>query len=216
MKKQYSKSNNSSVKWKLSPNLTEYHTAVNIMNNYIKNIKINKSSEIIWLLQHPSIYTCGRSAKSEHLLNTNNIPIINSGRGGQVTYHGPGQRIIYVMLDLNNREKDIRKYIYTLENWMITSLDKIDIKAYTVKNRIGLWVKGPKGESKIGAIGVRISKWITSHGISININPDLSNYNGIIPCGLKEYPITSIRELDSKIEMHEFDDIIKQTAKNFF
>ena len=180
----------------------------------------NKNSEIpdvVLFLEHNNVYTFGKNADKDFLLGTHpKAEVVETDRGGQVTYHGPGQRIIYVMLDLNNREKDIRKYIYTLENWMITSLDKIDIKAYTVKNRIGLWVKGPKGESKIGAIGVRISKWITSHGISININPDLSNYNGIIPCGLKEYPITSIRELDSKIEMHEFDDIIKQTAKNFF
>jgi len=216
MKNKYLKSNISSIKWKLSPNLTEYSTAIKVMNNYIKNIKINKSSEIIWLLEHPSIYTCGRSAKNDHLINTNSIPVINSGRGGQVTYHGPGQRIIYVMLDLNNREKNIRKYISTLESWMIISLKKIDIKAYTVKNRIGLWVKGPRGESKIGAIGVRISKWITGHGISINIDPNLSHYNGIIPCGLKEYPITSIRELGSKVEMDEFDIIIKKTAKDFF
>ena len=216
MKKKYLKSNKLTIKWKTSPNLTEYSTAIKIMNNYIKNIKTNKSSEIIWLLQHPSIYTCGRSAKNNHLLNTNNIPVINSGRGGQVTYHGPGQRIIYVMLNLNNREKDIRKYISTLENWMIASLGKIDIKAYTIKNRIGLWVKGPRGESKIGAIGVRISKWVTGHGISININPNLSHYNGIVPCGLKEYPITSIRELGNELEMNEFDTILKQTAKNFF
>tara|TARA_B100000686_G_scaffold116504_1_gene123827 strand:+ start:13725 stop:14375 length:651 start_codon:yes stop_codon:yes gene_type:complete len=216
MKIKYLKSNDSEIKWKSSPNLTEYSSAIKIMNNYIKDIKENKSDEIIWLLEHPSVYTSGRSAKNNHILNTKTIPVINTSRGGQVTYHGPGQRIIYVMLNLNNREKDIRKYISTLEKWMIISLEKIDIKAYTIKNRIGLWVKGPKGESKIGAIGVKISKWITGHGISININPNLSYYNGIIPCGLKEYPITSIRELGSEIKMYEFDAIIKQTAKNIF
>ena len=216
MKIKYLKSNDSEIKWKSSPNLTEYSSAIKIMNNYIKDIKENKSDEIIWLLEHPSVYTSGRSAKNNHILNTKTIPVINTSRGGQVTYHGPGQRIIYVMLNLNNREKDIRKYISTLEKWMIISLEKIDIKAYTIKNRIGLWVKGPKGESKIGAIGVKISKWITGHGISININPNLSYYNGIIPCGLKEYSITSIRELGSEIKMYEFDAIIKQTAKNIF
>ena len=216
MKNKYIESSSNLIKWKTSSNLIKYNVAIENMGKYINDIKNNKSPEIIWLLEHPSIYTCGRSAKSDDLLDTHNTPVINSGRGGQVTYHGPGQRIIYIMLNLQNREKDVKKYIHTLENWMIMSLKQINIKAHTAADRIGLWVEGPKGESKIGAIGVRISKWITSHGISINIDPDLSFYNGIIPCGLNNYPVTSFRELGCNTKITEFDEIIKKTIKDFF
>ena len=216
MKKKYIKSSSDLIKWKTSNNPMKYNIAIQNMSKYITEIKNNKSPEIIWLLEHPSVYTCGRSAKNEHLINTYDTPVIKSGRGGQVTYHGPGQRIIYVMLNLQYREKDIKKYVQTLENWMIMSLKHININAYTVKDRIGLWVEGPRGESKIGAIGVRISKWITSHGISININPDLSFYSGIIPCGLNNFPVTSFKEMGYDIQITEFDEIIKKTIKNFF
>ena len=198
--------------WKVSSGLTDYNTAINMMNKYIKDIKVSKLSDIIWLLEHNPVYTCGTSAKKNHLINIKNTPVINCNRGGQVTYHGPGQRIIYVMLNLNNREKDVRKYVRTLEEWMIISLKKFGVDSFISKDRIGLWVNGPKGESKIGALGVRISKWITSHGISININPNLDYYNGIIPCGLKNYPVTSLKELGYNITMDEFDEVIKKTA----
>ena len=184
--------------------------------NYVKSIKESNSNEIIWLLEHLPVYTCGRSSNKKHLLNTKNTPVINSGRGGQITFHGPGQRIIYVMLDLKKRDKDVRKYVHTLEKWMIMTLKEIGILAFTDPERIGLWVNSPYGESKIGAIGVRLSNWITSHGISININPDLSYYDGIVPCGLKNYPITSLKELGYNIKMYEFDKILKKTISNFF
>jgi lipoyl(octanoyl) transferase len=186
------------------------------MEEHIKNIYKQESSEIIWLLEHPSIYTCGTSAKKEQILRHTETPIINSGRGGQVTYHGPGQRIIYVMLNLNHRDKDIRKYVKTLENWMIKSLEHIGLKSYTCNDRIGIWVDGPNGESKIGAIGIRVSHWITYHGISINIDPDLNYYNNIIPCGLKNSSVTSLKELGYNYSINEFDEVIKISSKDFF
>ena len=208
--------NSKPIKWKYDKDLVPYNTAIIKMEDRIQKIYEQKSSELIWLLEHPSIYTCGTSARKEQILNHTEIPIVNSARGGQVTYHGPGQRIIYVMLNLNYRKKDIRGYVKTLENWMIKSLKHIGIKAYTCSNRIGIWADGPNGESKIGAIGIRISRWITYHGISINIDPDLSYYKNIIPCGLKDYSVTSFKELGYNYSMKEFDIIIKKSSKEIF
>ena len=216
MKNKFLKPKKYSINWLSSKNLVEYDTAIINMGNYIKDIKYKNSKEVIWLLEHYPVYTCGRSSKKAHLLNTKNTPVINSGRGGQITFHGPGQRIIYVMLDLKKREKDIRKYIHTLEKWIIITLKEIGIKAFTDPKRIGIWVNSSKGESKIGAIGVRLSNWVTSHGISINVKPDLSYYNGIVPCGLKNYPITSLQELGYDIKMCEFDKILKNTSNKYF
>ena len=174
------KSNNhQTLKWEYDQDLVPYNIAISTMEKHVKNIYKQESSEIIWLLEHPSIYTCGTSTKKEQILRHTEIPIINSGRGGQVTYHGPGQRIIYVMINLNHRDKDIRKYVKTLENWMIKSLEHIGLKAYTCNDRIGIWVDGPNGESKIGAIGIRVSHWITYHGISINIDAGYSHFKAI-------------------------------------
>jgi len=204
------------IEWKCSNKLIPYKLAIKTMDKHIEDIHLQKSSELIWLLEHPSIYTCGTSSKKEQILNYTKIPIVNSGRGGQVTYHGPGQRIIYIMLNLNNREKDIRKYVKILENWMVTSLEYIGLNAYTCSDRIGIWINGPKGESKIGAIGIRVSHWITYHGISINIDPELKHYNNIIPCGLKNYSVTSLKELGLNYSKEEFDKIIKKTSVQYF
>jgi lipoyl(octanoyl) transferase len=208
--------NNKTLKWKYNKSLIPYDVAISTMENHVQKIHENKESELIWLLEHPSVYTCGTSAKEEQILKQTEVPIINSGRGGQVTYHGPGQRIIYVMLNLNYREKDIRKYVKTLETWMIKSLKYIGLDAYTCKDRIGIWVDGPHGESKIGAIGIRVSHWITYHGISININPNLDYYKSIIPCGLKDFSVTSLKELGYNYTMNEFDEIIKKSSKDIF
>lgn len=204
------------IDWKYSNKLIPYKFAIETMDKRIKNIYLQKSSELIWLLEHPSIYTCGTSSKKEQILNHTDIPIIDSGRGGQITYHGPGQRIIYIMLNLNNREKDIKKYVKTLENWMITSLKDIGLNAYTCIGRVGIWVNGPKGESKIGAIGIRLSRWVTCHGISINIDPELKHYNNIIPCGLENFSVTSLKELGYNHSKEDFDDIIKKTSVQYF
>jgi lipoyl(octanoyl) transferase len=204
------------LNWKDERKSVRYNYAIKIMEQTVQNIYNKSSSELIWLLEHPSIYTCGTSYKKSDIINITEVPIIETGRGGQITYHGPGQRIIYVMLNLNKRHKDIKRYVKCLESWMIESLKKIGLDSYTSKERIGIWVNTPKGEAKIGAIGIRISRWVTYHGISININPDLSYYKNIIACGLKEFPVTSLKELGFNINSNEFDKIIKKTAKNYF
>ena len=204
------------LNWRDEEKTVSYNSAIEIMEQTVKNIHNKNSSELIWLLEHPSIYTCGTSYKKSDILNITAIPIVETGRGGQITYHGPGQRIIYVMLNLNERHKDIKRYVKCLENWMIDSLKMIGLDSYTCKERIGIWVNTPKGEAKIGAIGIRISRWVTYHGISININPNLKYYKNIIACGLEEFPITSLEELGININMNEFDKIIKKTAKNYF
>ena len=208
--------NEVSLSWKNEGKTVPYNSAIKIMEQTVRNIHNQSSSELIWLLEHPSIYTCGTSYKKSDILNITEVPIVETGRGGQITYHGPGQRIIYVMLNLNERHKDIKRYVKCLENWMIDSLKIIGLESYTCKDRIGIWVNTPKGEAKIGAIGIRISRWVTYHGISININPDLKYYKNIIACGLKEFPITSLEELGININNNEFDKIIKTTAKNYF
>ena len=204
------------LNWRDEEKTVPYNSAIEIMEQTVKDIHNKNSSELIWLLEHPSIYTCGTSYKKSDILNITEIPIVETGRGGQITYHGPGQRIIYVMLNLNERHKDIKRYVKCLENWMIDSLKMIGLDSYTCKERIGIWVNTPKGEAKIGAIGIRISRWVTYHGISININPNLKYYKNIIACGLEEFPITSLEELGININMNEFDKIIKKTAKNYF
>ena len=205
-----------SLNWKNEGKTVPYNSAIKIMEQTVKDIYNKSSSELIWLLEHPSIYTCGTSYKKSDILNITEVPIVETGRGGQITYHGPGQRIIYVMLNLNERNKDIKRYVKCLENWMIDSLKIIGLDSYTCKDRIGIWVNTPKGEAKIGAIGIRISRWITYHGISINVNPDLKSYDGIIACGLENYSITSLHQIGIKIEMKDFDQKLIQTAKKFF
>ena len=208
--------NTSVINWKHEEKTVPYDSAIKQMENKVKNIYNNNCSEHIWILEHPSIYTCGTSYKKSDIINISEVPIVETGRGGKVTYHGPGQRIIYVMLNLNERYRDIKRYVKCLEDWMIDSLKIIGLNAFTCKDRIGIWVNSPHGEAKIGAIGIRISHWITYHGISININPDLGYYKNIIPCGLKEYPVTSLKELGFKISSNEFDKIIKTTSKYYF
>ena len=207
---------NNGIEWKVSKTLVAYSKAIKLMEKRVENIHKNISPEMIWLLQHPPIYTCGTSAKNIEILDSGKIPVIETTRGGKVTFHGPGQRIAYIMLDLNIRRKDIKFYVSTLEEWCIATLKEFDIKSFTVKGRTGIWIKNSSGESKIGAIGVRVSRWVTYHGISINVNPDLKAYDGIIACGLENYSTTSLRQIGIKIEMKDFDQKLIRTAKNFF
>jgi lipoyl(octanoyl) transferase len=174
------------------PNTVDYLHAIQLMKSRVKNIEESKEQELIWFLEHPSLYTAGTSSKKEHLLNAFNFPVFEAGRGGQYTYHGPGQLVVYCMIDLRKREKDVKKYVWTLEQWIIDTLLKFNILLIRRKGRVGLWYINSAGaEAKIAAIGVRISKWITWHGFSININPNLDHFNGIVPCGIKEYGVTS-------------------------
>ncbi len=208
---------NKNISIKTSENNTDYHFAVNFMQDYVNQILNKNKKDLIWFLNHDHIYTCGTSAKKDEILKQTNIPVIKSNRGGKTTYHGPGQRIIYLMIDLNKRKKDIRKFISLLENSIIDLLREFDIESSTYPDRIGIWIIKNKNkklikEKKIGAIGLRLKKWVTFHGLSFNIKPDLEYYKNINACGLVDYEATSLKELGIEVSEKQFDEIF---LKNF-
>tara|TARA_B100001175_G_C19326150_1_gene550179 strand:+ start:10 stop:657 length:648 start_codon:yes stop_codon:yes gene_type:complete len=198
------------IEIKKSMGLLDYESSIKFMETRVKNIQNSSESELIWFLNHQHIYTQGTSAKNNEIIKLNQISVIKSNRGGKTTYHGPGQRIVYFLLNLNKRKKDIRKFISIVEDSLISFLKNYNIEAQSFKDRVGIWVfKSDKKtfdiERKIGAIGLRVSKWITYHGLSFNINPDLKYYNDIHSCGLKNYKNTSLKELGINISNEEFD-----------
>ena len=201
------------VEWKISNSLIKYDLAITEMENRVLNIKNNSINELVWLLEHKSIFTAGSSAKDQDLLNKSNIEIRYTGRGGQWTWHGPGQRVVYIMLNLKQRLPDVKAYVNALEELIILSLNDFSVKGVRLLNKPGVWVKNKnKKYDKIAALGVRISSWISWHGISINVNPDLNNYNNIIPCGNLDGGITSLHSLNKEISMKQLD---KSLNKNF-
>ena len=201
---------NNEIEVKISNNYVNYKSAVSFMEKRVKGILNGKEKELIWFLNHNHIYTCGTSAKNNEILLKNNIPIVKTNRGGKTTYHGPGQRIVYLIINLNNRKKDIRKFINLIEKSSIQLLDDLGITAKIFPKKVGIWVTGSrekqyKNEKKIGAIGLRVKKWITYHGLSFNINTNLEYYNSINACGIKNLKSTSLKELNCKITYNEFD-----------
>ena len=201
------------VEWKISNSLIKYDLAISEMEERVLNIKKNLTKELVWLLEHKSIYTAGSSAKDKDLLNKSNIEIRYTGRGGQWTWHGPGQRVVYIILNLKQRLPDVKAYVNALEELIILSLNDFSVKGVRLLNKPGVWVKNKhKKYDKIAALGVRISSWISWHGISINVNPDLNNYNNIIPCGNLDGGVTSLHSLNKEISMEQLDNSLK---KNF-
>ena len=201
------------VEWKISNSLIKYDLAISEMENRVLNIKNNSIKELVWLLEHKSIYTAGSSAKDKDLLNKSDIEIRYTGRGGQWTWHGPGQRVVYIILNLKQRLPDVKAYVNALEELIILSLSDFSVKGVRLLNKPGVWVKNKhKKYDKIAALGVRISSWISWHGISINVNPDLNKYNNIIPCGNLDGGITSLHSLNKEISMEQLDNSLK---KNF-
>jgi lipoyl(octanoyl) transferase len=200
------------VEWTISPKPIEYADALAVMEDTVADIRSGASPEQIWLLEHPSLYTAGTSAKPTDL-KEQKFPVFETGRGGQYTYHGPGQRVGYVLLDLKKRQKtpDIKNYICKLEQWIIDTLQEFGIKGERREGRVGIWVVKPdKSEAKIAAIGVRIRHWVSYHGISINLNPDLSHFDGIVPCGIAEHGVTSFEDLGVKATMEELDIALQE------
>jgi lipoyl(octanoyl) transferase len=196
-----------------SQEMFAYHDALLQQQTYCENLS-NTNQEVIWFLEHYSLYTAGSSAKESDFLKTYDFPLFATGRGGKHTYHGPGQRVIYLFLNLNQRQKDLKLYVWNLEEWIIQTLLSFDIIGYRLKNKTGVWVNHPqKGDSKIGAIGVRVSKWMTSHGLSLNVHPNLDHYNGIVPCGLENSHVTSFWDLEKKVTMNDVDDVLIQNLK---
>ena len=193
--------------WEIAAGLTPYLDAVDFMERRVADIAENKKDELVWLVEHPPIYTAGTSAKDSDLIDAR-FPVFKTGRGGQFTYHGPGQRVAYVMLNLKNRKADVRAFVCDLEEWLIQTLADFNVKGERIPGRVGIWVK----QNKIAAIGVRVRKWVTFHGISLNVDPDLSHFDGIVPCGIKEFGVTSLAELGLPVSMADVDVALR---KNF-
>lgn len=204
------KSNN--LEWKISEGLTPYLPAIAEMEARVEDIIAGRASELVWLVEHPPLYTAGTSAKStDFLANDQKIPLYNTGRGGQITYHGPNQRVVYVMLDLKRRNTmDIRAFVQNLENWLIATLAEFGIDSFTREGRVGVWVSDNGAEKKIAAIGIRVRKWVTFHGVALNINPDLSHYAGIVPCGIRGFGVTSMHEVGVQASMSEADKVLEE------
>ncbi len=202
------------LEWKISDQLVPYDLALQDMEKRVESIAQGTESECIWLLEHPPIYTAGTSANPQDLIHPDRFPIHKTGRGGQYTYHGPGQRIAYVMLNLKKRNPDIKAFIFKLEEWIINTLQDFNIKGERREGRVGVWVARPElgieREDKIAAIGIRIRKWVTFHGIAINIDPELDHYKGIVPCGINTHGVTSLVDLGQLISMEEFDISLKR------
>ncbi len=203
------------IDWDVSEGLTPYPDAVARMGALQAAIRDTGARELVWLLEHPPLYTSGTSADPAELLSQQ-FPVYDTGRGGRYTYHGPGQRVGYVMLDLAHRGKDVRCYVHALEGWVIEALGHFGVEARRAEGRVGIWCDTKNGqEAKIGAIGVRIRKWVTMHGFAVNIAPDLNHFSGIVPCGISEYPVTSLAALGIEATLADFDAALRATFVSF-
>ncbi|WP_420854348.1 lipoyl(octanoyl) transferase LipB [Sphingomicrobium nitratireducens] len=197
------------VEWQVSPGLVPYDVALRDMEQRVADIQAGEAHERVWLLEHPPLFTAGTSADPVELMNPQGFPVHEAGRGGRYTYHGPGQRVGYLNLDLARRGKDIRHFVHSLEGWMIASLARLGIEARREEGRIGLWVGQGEYEAKIGAIGVRVKRWVTLHGFSINVAPDLAHFGGIVPCGISDYGVTSLEKLGLGADMADLDTALE-------
>ena len=213
------------VQWEITEDKVDYETALAKMDNHVEKMIQGQAEEKIWLLEHPPLYTAGTSADRQDLVEPNRFPVFETKRGGQYTYHGPGQRVVYVMLDLNKRGKDIKKFVTNLESWITLTLSEFNVIGQSRNGRVGIWVERPDKplknngaleEDKIAAIGVRLRKWITLHGLSINLDPDLNHFQGIVPCGIKEHGVTSLVDLGLPVSMHDLDNALKKSFSKVF
>ena len=193
------------IEWRVTPGLTDYAEALNAMEARAAAIRDGREAELIWLLEHPPLFTAGTSADPKELMNPLDFPVFEAGRGGRYTYHGPGQRVGYVMLDLERRGRDIRRFVHALEGWVIDSLADLGVAARREPGRIGIWTGHGPQEAKIGAIGVRVKRWVTLHGFSVNVAPQLDHFGGIVPCGIADYGVTSLEALDIAATMADLD-----------
>lgn len=211
------------ILWEISKKLVPYSQALSRMESMARSIRAEDAAERVWLLEHPPLYTSGTSAKAEDLFNPAHYPTYHAGRGGQWTYHGPGQRTAYVMLDLQRPHgpvpaRDLRAYVHALESWVIGALAHFGIHGEVREGRVGVWVTDPKtgNEEKIAAIGVRVSRWVSWHGVAINLDPNMADFEGIVPCGIREYGVTSFRKLGLSTTMQELDHALAQSWANTF
>jgi lipoyl(octanoyl) transferase len=208
------------VDWIITDGQTDYADALAFMEDRVNGIVAGTAQECIWLLEHPPLYTAGTSAKAADLLSPNRFPVHDARRGGEYTYHGPGQRVVYVMLDVGKRGQDLRRFVKDLETWVIGTLDRFNVKGEIRAGRVGVWVQRPEkprsadgtcAEDKIAAIGIRMRKWVSFHGLSINVDPDLSHFDGIVPCGIRDHGVTSLVDLGLPVSMADLDVALRQS-----
>lgn len=208
------------VEWRISDDLVGYETALEQMTQRVERITAGTANELVWLLEHPPLYTAGTSANDSDLVAPGRFPVYRTGRGGQHTYHGPGQRVAYVMLDLKRRQQDIRAFVSALEAWLINTLWHYHVRGERREDRVGVWVarpeRGASAEDKIAAIGIRLRKWVTFHGISFNVDPDLEHFSGIVPCGVTEHGVTSLVDLGLPVTMAENDTVLRAEFEKIF
>jgi lipoyl(octanoyl) transferase len=203
------------IEWRVSTDPVPYDQALDFMTARAAAIRDGSGTECVWLLEHPPLFTAGTSADPSELFNPMGFPVFDAGRGGRYTYHGPGQRIAYVLLDLEKRGKDIRCFVHSLEGWMIDTLADLGVIAHRAPGRIGIWVGDGPDEAKIGALGVRVKRWVTLHGFALNVAPDLRHFGGIVPCGIADFGVTSLAELGKQMSMSRVDAALKRSFLPF-
>lgn len=204
-----------SIEWKVSDGLVPYPQALEFMEQRAAAIRAGEAGECVWLLEHPPLFTAGTSADPAELFNPMRLPVFEAGRGGRYTYHGPGQRVGYVMIDLDRRGRDIRRFVHALEGWVIAALAELGVAAHRSPGRIGIWVGQGSSEAKIAALGLRVRRWVTLHGFSINVAPDLGHFAGIVPCGIADLGVTSLAKLGKQTAMIGVDDALKRNFSAF-
>jgi len=213
------------VRWRISDELVPYEEAVAEMEREVADIADGKADELVWLLEHPPLYTAGTSADSADLIEPDRFPVFATGRGGEYTYHGPGQRVAYVMLDLKRRRQDVRAYVAALEQLVIQTLDMMNVRGERREDRVGVWVRRPEkpllpdgamAEDKVAALGIRLRRWVSFHGLSLNVDPDLSHFSGIVPCGISAYGVTSLVDLGLPVMMADVDIRLREAFEEIF
>ena len=218
----FAKKDGAQPEWIVAPSPVAYPEALAFMEARVAAIAAGEAREMVWLVEHPPLYTAGVSAKKEDLIAPDRFEVFDAGRGGQYTYHGPGQRVVYVMLDLNQRRKDVRAFVEALEQWIIDTLWRFNVEGHIRDGRVGVWVerrdKGyePLTEDKIAAIGIKLRRWVSFHGISLNVEPDLSHFDGIVPCGITDHGVTSLLDLGLPVTMDEVDYALKSSFEAIF
>jgi len=203
------------IEWRVSEAPVPYQEALAFMEERVAAIHDGRARECVWLLEHPPLFTAGTSADPSELTNPDHFPVFEAGRGGRYTYHGPGQRVGYVMLDLDRRGRDIRCFVHALEGWMIDTLAGFGVEAHRAPGRIGIWVGEGPAEAKIGALGVRVKRWVTLHGFALNVTPDLGHFTGIVPCGIADFGVTSVCELGKQTTLSMVDGALRQSFPQF-
>ena len=203
------------IEWRVSEALVPYEEALAFMEQRAVAVRTGTERECVWLLEHPPLFTAGTSADPQELFNPLGFPVYEAGRGGRYTYHGPGQRVVYLMLDLDKRGRDVRRLVHSLEGWIIASLADVGVSAHRADGRIGIWVGEGANEKKIAALGIRVKRWVTLHGIAINVSPDLAHFTGIVPCGISEFGVTSLSGLGNVATKADLDEALKRNFASF-